>query len=267
MCKLIYYTTNKMETNGVSVVATDNINENHLLLANYCQNVYLDSYLENVEEYVNRESTDVQCVILKDPNEERLIVCFRGSDDLTDWRMNFNLKTSKYPLNSTREVHSGFLVQWLSVKDEVQEKIGKMIEKYGTTKITFCGHSAGAGACCLATYDLGEDLMKSGQDVNVVSFGSPKICNQDFKDYFNDKFKGKSTRIVLDMDAITVFPLGYHHVCDKLLHMTDKGIQKTEPSLWQRFTWFASGILKLDFGIRDHLIFNYTDEIKKICNK
>ena len=243
------------------------LNENHLILANYCQNVYLDSYLETAEEYVNRESTDVQCVIFKDTNDERLIVCFRGSDDLTDWRMNFNLSTSPYPSNSTREVHSGFLVQWLSVKDEVKEKIEKLIEKYGTTKITFCGHSAGAGACCLATYDLGEDLMKKGQDVNVVSFGSPKICNQDFKDYFNDKFKGKSTRIVLDMDAITIFPLGYHHVCDKLLHMTDEGIQRTEPSLWQRFTWFVSGIIKLDFGIRDHLIFNYTDQIKKICNK
>lgn len=259
--------TKPVDTVLDTVVDTDTISESHLLIAKHCAKVYKDDYLEDAEEFVDHPETDCQCVMFKD-SESRIIVCFRGSDHIIDWKHNFNTAGTQYPKNSDREVHTGFLVQWLSVKNDVMQKLENLIEKHGTNKVIFCGHSAGAGICCVAAYDLGEELMKNSQDVEIVTLGSPRMCNKAFQVYFNNTFK--CCRYVLDKDVITLFPLGvfgYYHI-GKLVHMKDGGkIGTIEPSFWQKLKWLLLGFTSLDFGVRDHFIGNYTKEMRKICNK
>ena len=251
----------------IKTVSNSPISESHLLIAKHCSKVYKDDYLKDAEEFVDHPETDCQAVMFKD-SESNIVVCFRGSDDVTDWKMNFKLFTSQFPRNSNREVHAGFLVQWLSVKNEVMQKVESLIEKHGTTKVIFCGHSAGAGICCVAAYDMGLELMKKSQEVEVVTLGSPRMCNKEFQKYFDSKLR--CCRYVLDKDIITLFPLnffGYHHV-GRLVHMKDEGkIGTIEPSAWLKIKWLIRGFFSLDFGVRDHFVGNYTKEMLRICNK
>ena len=241
------------------------VSEDHLILVKYCEKVYKDDYLEDADEFVDNKETGCQCIMFKDASRDRIVVCFRGSDSATDWKYNFYMTTTEYPKKSGRNVHSGFQVQWLSVKNEVKRELEKLIGLHNTTKITFCGHSAGT-ICCIAAYDLGEELGVN-QEIDVVTFGSPRFCDEAFQKYFNSRYK--CTRIVLDRDVITLCPFGvfgYHHV-GNLIQITDNRIIRKELTLWQKVSWFLLGLPKIDFGIRDHFIFNYKDEIAKLCRK
>lgn len=87
-----------------------------------------------------------------------------------------------------------------------------LIKKHGTKKITFCGHSAGV-ISAVAIYDLGPELIKQTQSIDIVTFGAPRFCDQAFQEYFDAHFK--CVRCVLDRDVITLCPfgvLGYYHV-------------------------------------------------------
>lgn len=62
-------------------------------------------------------------------------------------------------------------------------------------EVIFCGHSAGV-VCCLAA----EEVMKVNKNprinCEVVTFGSPRLCNKECKDYLEQKLK--CTKLVLD---------------------------------------------------------------------
>lgn len=237
----------------------------HLKIVEYCQKIYQDEYLREAEEFVDNEETECQCIMFKEKDRDRLIVCFRGSDSIIDWKMNFYMTTTEYPKNSGRQVHSGFLVQWLSVRDEVKRKLLRLIETHKTKEILFCGHSAGT-ICCIAAYALGEELRET-QSLEVVTFGGPRFCDRFFQEYFDERYK--CTRIVLDRDVICLCPFGvfgYHHV-GKPIQIFDDCVKQEEPTVWQKIHWLLLGIPKRDFGIRDHFIFNYTAAISKFVQR
>ena len=89
----------------------------HERLAKICQDVYTTDFLE-MHRHINNKETGVQCVFVVDDN--KLVVCFRGSDSLlTDWRLNFHMSQSEYSVGSGCLIHSGFVMQWVSVEQLV----------------------------------------------------------------------------------------------------------------------------------------------------
>lgn len=232
--------------------------------AKLCENVYDDEFLKNSEYYVENEDSDCQAVIKK--SGSTLFVCFRGSDSLQDWRMNFKQLLVSYPTNSGKKVHAGFLIQWLSVKDELLGKLGKLIDKYRyVDEVVFCGHSAGV-VCCLAASDFGKQNKLKKLKCEVVTFGSPRICNKEFKEDF--KSRVKCTRIVLDRDLITRLPfrfLGYRHLGTPY-QLRENEVINRETSAIETVWWMLLGIVKGDVGIRDHFIDNYVRAIENNLN-
>lgn len=238
----------------------------HLQAARLCHKVYDDDYLHASERFVDSESTNVQCSMCFEEN--KLFVVFRGSDDMVDWFHNFNMDLVKYPENSKAEFHAGFLVQWLSVKEEVKKKVAEMIElKEGTVDaIVFAGHSAGSPPACLCA----KELSNAGNiDVRVVTFGSPRFSNHVFKEDFEKK-KIPCTRIVLDRDLITRFPFSfsgvYAHV-GKPLQLREDHVLERETSVMETLYWLLLGIPRIDLGVRDHDVENYVSEIEKLVSK
>lgn len=235
------------------------LKEIHERLVKYCQKAYSQDYLEK-HLNIQNETTGVQCFFVIDGHQ--LIICFRGSDSADDWRMNFHMSQSEYPKGSGCMVHSGFLVQWLSIEVTFREMLKKLLEDHskGVREVVFCGHSAG-GQCVIAAYATRDILDKHSLAVKGFTFGSPRLGNKKFKETV-EKYMDV-TRIVLDRDVITRVPyLGYEHL-GKPVQIRDDCVLERETSTLEHLHWMALGAKTADAGIRDHFISNYRRQICK----
>ena len=237
----------------------------HLQAARLCHKVYDDDYLHAAERFVDSESTNVQCAMTFE--DHKLFVVFRGTDDMVDWYHNFQANLVKYPANSESEFHAGFLVQWLSVKQEVENKIVEMIQsrRDAVDAIVLTGHSAGCPSACLCAIELAN---VNNIDVRVVTFGSPRFANDVFKEDFEENKKISCSRIVLDRDLVTRFPVSYTYAhVGKPLQLRGDHVLERDTSVLETIQWCLLGIPRMDLGFRDHDVQNYVKEIEKLLTK
>jgi len=191
------------------------LTSDHLFLARTCLGIYTAPLDVENANYFESPETGCQGYVFRD--ESRIVVCFRGSDSLTDWRMNFSMSLIKYPCTSDRMVHQGFLVC-------KQREMG----------------------------------------LELVTFGSPRVGNLEFKKDIESNIE-KCTRIVLDRDVVTQAPLsllGYEHV-GKTIQIRDDTIVEKEPTWLESLHWILLGLPYVDLGVRDHMPWNYVNEISR----
>jgi len=231
-------------------------------LARHCQDVYTDDYF-SMHDNIDMKSTGVQCFFLIE--NFKLLVVYRGSNEVVDWKMNFALTQTEYPKGSGCYVHSGFLIQWLSVMEIFRRKLTNLLQLHVPTgeikEVILTGHSAG-GQSSLATYACKDILTSFNIPVKNVTFASPRVGDLNFKrelESFAD-----CTRIVLDRDIITRLPLNNYVHVGKPIQIRDNEILERETSNWEHIQWLFMGLKNFDFGLRDHLPFAYYAKIRRI---
>ena len=236
------------------------LTKKHEDLAEYCQNCYVDDHLQ-LYDNIDDENVGIQCHFIV--KNEELIVVFRGSDQFRDWFFNFIMTQSEYPKDSGIYIHSGFLTQILSIKSMFRRKLETHLSENKIEKITFTGHSAGVLSVLSAYISL--DIIEN-YETEIVTFGAPKPGNDKFKEIMEKKCK--CTRIILDRDIITRVPLlpNYCHVGNPI-QIRENDVLERETSCWEHIHWLFLGLPKADFGIRDHLIWQYYGSIKKWVKK
>lgn len=234
--------------------------------ARLCRDVYDDDYLFSCEGFVDDKDTDCQVSLTKE--DRTIFVCFRGSDSKQDWKLNFKSSFTEFPIDSGRKVHTGFLMQWLSVKEKVIFQLLHMLQKYNgeIDKITFIGHSLGATSQLALLSVFENRAQNSIVDIEMdgITFGGPRIGNKSFKDEFESKVS--CTRIVLDRDLVTRVPFwsNYRHIGNPI-QIRENTIINRDTSTWETLTWLFKGIVfERDFGIKDHDINRYYKEIGDI---
>lgn len=158
------------------------LTEDHLNFAKRCQKVYSKNSKDLDGEYFESPQTDCQGSVSLDGS--RIIVCFRGSDSLADWKANFNTSLNNFPYNSDKKRHVGFLAQWLSVKSMVVKAIDSIVAGGNIDDIVFTGHSLGGGLSTICASNLYEHCKEMNLNVEVVTFGSPRCGNEYFKEDF-----------------------------------------------------------------------------------
>ena len=237
-----------------------NIPDSHVHSSILCRDIYDDDVLYNSEKYVENKETDVQimfCVY-----EETLYIASRGSDHRVDWRHNFQFAMNEYPYGSKKMFHSGFLVQWFSVREEFMNAFNEMIGKHTEiNKVVLSGHSAGSSMATLAALEIEKFI---DIDIEVVTFGSPRMSNVEFKNDFSSKVN--CTRYINDNDIVTKVPLklwGYRHLGEPSLLKNNGEIVKKDLDVFQTFLAFVQGLLVAEIGIRDHDISRYVEKINK----
>ena len=245
----------------------------HLEAAKLCKNVYDNGWLHGSEQFVDFKETNVQAAL--NVIENTLYVVYCGSSTRRDWQQNMKFNMANYPSNSKQEIHFGFLLNWISVKKEIETKIEIILDKYknNVEKIVFCGHSAGGPLSILNTYDMADKLRdKYSIDVKAITLGAPRMGNEAFK--YACEAKLETTRIVLDKDVVTRLPIGifnwgdrYRHV-GKPLQLRDGEILQRDTNAFESFKWILGGIPKFNLGlIDDHDISNYIEEMEKILEE
>jgi len=258
MNKKCEWIVKEMGTNENTVLTRE-----HLELSKLCDNIYSDEFLRNTEAYVENTQTDSQCGMVM--SGSKLLVCFRGSDSATDWRLNFYVTLSEFPCGSGRYVHSGFLSQWLSIQAEFTEKFLYMMDKHidNIDEVIFCGHSAGT-VSCIAAYIMEPVITETySKSTKIITYGAPRMCNDEFKK--NLEKKVDCTRIVLDRDVITRVPFpvfGYTHI-GKPIQIREDCVVERDTTTLETLYWMFLGLPLADVGVRDHFIGNYTKAIKQ----
>lgn len=147
--------------------------------------------------------------------DKRICLVFRGTYSLRDW--NYNLQLNKYCIHNKIRIHQGFCKQLFATNlyYKISNKIQQLINIYPEYKLFITGHSAGGALSTLFGYFLSTDMPE--QQINVVSFASPRIGNYEFKCDFGSRTKLKHYRITNRNDIITATPLfKYYHVGEKI---------------------------------------------------
>ncbi len=137
--------------------------------------------------------------ITRAPNA--VITAFQGSNDRDDWHSNFDFTLISH---GPGLVSRGFLSSYLAVQNTLLAQ--SMPDEDEIALIT--GHSRGAPQACLHALNL----VEMGFPVALVTFASPRWCNQVFATYFNRTMRSNHQRIVFESDLVTRLPFCFGHV-------------------------------------------------------
>jgi hypothetical protein len=177
-------------------------------------------------EFIHDQGTGARCGVYVDTNIESktIYVAFAGSDSKVDWlRTNLAVETESYTschaFDGTPIVHRGFLNAWRSIREPVWKKIADLVVRQGGSgKIVVCGHSLGGATATLAALDIACQVEKQYLDtLTVVTFGSPRVGNKDFKVLFN-RVIPRSVRVSGIYDPVPKFVINdFVHVDRELV--------------------------------------------------
>jgi len=127
-----------------------------------------------------------------------LYLAITGSNDLTDWRMNFdfglvNWDNFRYP--------NGFIEYYKLLRDDILYYIAN--EEYN--KLIITGHSLGSVSSIIASNDIRKHIESKKEIINI-GFGTPKAFgNLQTKRFYQRNVKG--IHIINSCDIVTKVPL------------------------------------------------------------
>jgi hypothetical protein len=171
------------------------------------------------------------------PSLNTVIVAHQGTNpskfeaDLTDADfIREPLSSSLFPgIPSSVEVHSGFASEQARTAPTILSYVEKTLTAHGTSSVTVVGHSLGAALALLDGVFL--HLQLPSARVNVVSYGMPRVGNQDFANWVDSNLSGQVAHVNNEEDPIPILPgkfLGFVHPSGEV-HITDSGTWENCP--------------------------------------
>ncbi|KAK0194813.1 alpha/beta-hydrolase [Armillaria mellea] len=162
-----------------------------------------------------------------DPDLETVIVAHQGTDTskllpvITDINYGLTeLDDDLFPgIDSDIEVHSGFKESQADTATDVLAAVTSAMSNYSTKSVTVVGHSLGGAIALLDGVYL--TLQLPSASVSVITYGMPRVGNQDFADWVDEHVT--VSHINNKKDPVPILPgrfLGFHH-CSGEKHITD----------------------------------------------
>lgn len=192
-------------------------------------------------------------------NKQEILIACRGTQptEINDLLADLNTIPKRH---GPGFVHSGFRGE----ARKVYPKILDLVQKNHNKSILVTGHSLGAA---MATYIAQELSWEGYADVELYTYGSPRLGSDDFA----DAMTVPHWRFVNNNDGVTHVPpalLGFKHHGELMYINYNGNIKKL--SRWQRFVdgmrgWFSAlRKLQLFDWLYDHSMEQYSKKIKKI---
>lgn len=149
-----------------------------------------------------------------------LYICWRGSYNVTNFIRDIEILDKKELFLNDKfcgKIHRGFFDYYNLLK----ENTINIVKQTKCKKIIFTGHSLGA-SILISALELKLLNPNNNIDISTITFGSPKLGNNDFVKIFNTEISN-SLRIYDSDDVVSKSPLGlnYYHV-DKPLKLINK---------------------------------------------
>lgn len=183
----------------------------------------------------------VSAVVFRDDNLKEIIFAIKGTTTNHEWIMDFKIMPIPYHSLSKRKkgwskfwkfnskckgctIHKGFYDGSKIIYDNVFDKVLQLLEEYNEYNLIVTGHSLGGALAPI----IANEFLLLKKDVNVVTFGAPKIGNSLFSkwmdkawntlkhyDDVNSMFHSNSyVRVTHKSDIVPLLPkrqMGYKH--------------------------------------------------------
>ncbi|PIN03975.1 putative lipase [Handroanthus impetiginosus] len=150
-----------------------------------------------------------------------IVIAFRGTQErsIQNWVEDLCWKQLDidYPGVDGAMVHHGFYTAYhnTSLRPGVLDAIQKAKGLYGDIKIMVTGHSMGGAMAAFCGLDLHLSLRE--KNVEVMTFGQPRIGNAAFASYYN-KIVPSTIRVTHEHDIVPHLPPYYHYFPQKTYH-------------------------------------------------
>ncbi len=171
---------------------------------------------------INIDATDTQLAILNDTHETTIV--FRGSESRLDWKTNLNFRKQRkeffqgviekgiiaeykqvYPYSTGQRsgalIHRGFANAYLSVRYQIHD----YIQTNQVSRLTVTGHSLGGALATICALDLQYNFNSILSDIEVYTFGAPKVGNKKFYQSY-DKRVPQTHHFIYGLDIVPSLP-------------------------------------------------------------
>ena len=81
---------------------------------------------------------------------DRIVVIFRGTEDIKNWIEDFSYKQVEYPRCVNCKIHLGFYTSYVSILQSLQTALNKLDKIYPNKQIIVLGSSLGAAISSIA---------------------------------------------------------------------------------------------------------------------
>ncbi|KAG8090270.1 hypothetical protein GUJ93_ZPchr0011g27208 [Zizania palustris] len=176
---------------------------------------------EMIEIIVDVENC-LQAFVGVAPDPQSIIIAFRGTQEhsVSNWIEDLFWKQLDvtYPGMPEAMVHHGFYSAYYNttLRHEILKSIRWARKTYGRLPIIVIGHSMGGSLASFCALDL--SVKYGSQEVQLMTFGQPRVGNPAFAAYFNEQVPRK-IRVTHQNDVVPHLPpyfgyLGewtYHH--------------------------------------------------------
>ena len=113
-------------------------------------------------------------------------------------------------------VHRGFKGAYDFISKSIRQNVKDLIKDHPTAKILVTGHSLGGSLALLGAVDLKRELGSIKNQIQIYTFGAPRVGNIEFADYVSHLFADVNyIRVTHYDDAIPHIPWTsqeYRHV-------------------------------------------------------
>jgi len=237
---------NALYEDGINNIKLINIKEAILYLVGYYPNGKLYNFINNF-------IYDINVAIIINPESNIIIITFRGTDSIID--CYYDLKFLKRHIDfSNIEIHDGFFNQLMSVYNEILESLNELFNINSLYNIYITGHSAGAGQSTILSYLLSKKYHD--KIIKLITFGSPRIGNYEWKEAFNNTKNILYYRITNEGDIITSIPNIYYYHVGINIHLTIDNIYLGDDTIY-----IHNNMINL-LNINNHKLINYINNLK-----
>jgi triacylglycerol lipase len=214
--------------------------------------------INGVEHFIDFPDTNTQAIAVGD--EEKIIIAFRGTENLDDWKTNINLAKAAWKVGM---VHSGFYKSIDSVWPTAIARLESL--RTNNQPIWLTGHSLGGALATLACATIDQELPDY-EIAGIYTFGQPRVGDSIFTQACDKTTKERFFRVVNNNDIVPRIPRFRYMHNGTLLYFDAFGnmyrgfnLSPLNPLIWfYRFQGYFLDAFNLDpDDIGDHRMGNY----------
>jgi len=223
-------------------------NVNNLSLIN---DVYLIVNNQTIN-FIFENKLELLCSIFIDHDKKSINIAFKGSDDLND--ILKDLKTMKRCAfkDDNSYIHSGFIdiLTNEAIHEDIFKTTTSIIKDLPEYELYITGHSLGGALSTIFGYYISNKINKN---INIITFGSPRVGDINFYENFNKISNISLLRVVNDNDIIVSLPkINYYHV-GKVLELNELKVDIYDS---KDIGYFKNSTLS-NYSLNDHFCLNY----------
>lgn len=176
-------------------------------------------------QIINDKKTKTQGFLGYNPLSNNIVIVFRGT---LPWFIKNIIEDFSFDLvdldlcNNTCKVHHGFLKCYDAIKSQFWTAFNYLRARYPNAQIQLTGHSLGGAIATLIAADIS---LQINQPITFYTFGSPRIGNPAWAEWFLSTFHGHYYRVTHGRDLIVHMGLeamDYRHIPQEIFYQVHK---------------------------------------------